>query len=94
MNTKSERYQKGLSKLREIAGDRGTVLPELTDLLPDAIRIKHATNNSWETPDFVRAVKQTGCKTLAMAGLAIDVGSDCVFPQFRQLRLGIRSMPI
>jgi nicotinamidase-related amidase len=58
----------------DIVGDRGTVLPELTDRLPDAIRIKHATNNSWETPDFVRAIEQTGCKTLAMAGLATDVG--------------------
>ncbi|SRR5579883_1131224 len=58
----------------DIMGDRGQVLPELIDRLPDAIRINHATNNSWETPDFVRAIEQTGCKTLVMAGLATDVG--------------------
>lgn len=58
----------------DIAGDRGTLLPELAELLPNAIRIKHTTNNSWETPDFVSAIEQTGCKNLVMAGLATDVG--------------------
>ena len=57
----------------EIAGDRGTVLPELANLLPQAIYVKHATNNSWETPEFVSAIEKTGCKNLVMAGLATDV---------------------
>lgn len=63
-----------LMAVADIAGERGTVLPELKDILPDAIQIKHATNNAWETPDFVRAIEQTGCNTLVMAGLATDVG--------------------
>lgn len=58
----------------DIGGDRGTVLPELIDLLPDAIHLKHATNNSWESPEFVNAIAKTGRKTLVMAGLATDVG--------------------
>ncbi|XGV98376.1 MAG: isochorismatase family protein [Leptolyngbya sp. BL-A-14] len=78
-----------ISAAADIASDHGRVLPELTDRLPDAIRIQHATNNAWETPGFVRAIEQTGCKTLAIAGLATDVGY--AFPPFQPLRLVTRA---
>jgi nicotinamidase-related amidase len=58
----------------DIPGDRGTVLPELVEQLPNATHIKHATNNSWETPEFVEKIQQLGRKHLVMAGLATDVG--------------------
>ena len=58
----------------DIPGDRGTVLPELVNQLPNATHIKHATNNSWETPEFVEKIQQLGRKHLVMAGLATDVG--------------------
>jgi nicotinamidase-related amidase len=58
----------------EIPGHAGEFLPELLETLPDAIQVKHATNNSWEMPAFVAAIEQTGRKYLIMAGLATDVG--------------------
>lgn len=58
----------------DISGHSGTFLPELIELLPDAIHVKHATNNSWETQEFVAAIEQIRCKYLIMAGLATDVG--------------------
>jgi nicotinamidase-related amidase len=58
----------------DIPGHSGAFLPELVELLPDAIQVKHATNNTWETPEFVAAIKQTGRNYLIMAGLATDVG--------------------
>jgi nicotinamidase-related amidase len=57
-----------------IPGHGGTFLPELIELLPDRIEVKHSTNNSWETPEFVAAVENTGRKKLIMAGIATDVG--------------------
>lgn len=57
-----------------IPGSEGEFLPELTAALPDAVPIRHATNNAWETPDFVRAVEQTNCPHLVFAGVATDVG--------------------
>ncbi|MBO3459395.1 isochorismatase family protein [Aetokthonos hydrillicola Thurmond2011] len=58
----------------DIPGHSGTFLPELTELLPNAIYIRHATNNSWETPEFVQAIERTERKYLIMTGLATDVG--------------------
>jgi len=58
----------------DIPGHGGEWLPELTELLPEAIQVKHATNNAWGTPEFVAAIEQTGRKYLIMAGLATDVG--------------------
>lgn len=72
----------------DIQGDRGTVLPELNHILPDVIQIKHATNNSWETPEFVNVIEEIGCKNLVMAGLATDVGL-CLL-QFLRSQLVIR----
>lgn len=57
----------------DIPGDAGNFLP-LGEILPDHVYVKHSTNNSWETPEFVAAVEKTGCKYLIMAGLATDVG--------------------
>jgi nicotinamidase-related amidase len=58
----------------DIPGHSGEFLPELTTLLPDAIQVKHGTNNAWETPEFVAAIEQSGRKYLIIAGLATDVG--------------------
>jgi nicotinamidase-related amidase len=58
----------------DIPGHSGEFLPELTELLPDAIHVKHATNNSWETPEFVAQIVQIDRPYLIMAGLATDVG--------------------
>ncbi len=60
--------------MADIPGHSGTFLPELTDLLPDAIHVKHATTNSWETQEFVSVIEQFGRQYLIMAGLATDVG--------------------
>lgn len=60
--------------MAEIPGHSGEFLTELTQVLPDAIHVKHATNNSWETPEFVYAVEKTERKYLIIAGLATDVG--------------------
>jgi len=57
-----------------IPGHSGEFLPELIELLPDAMQVKHATSNAWETPEFVAAIEQTRRKYLIMAGLATDVG--------------------
>jgi nicotinamidase-related amidase len=58
----------------DIPGHSGEFLPALTELLPNAIHVKHATNNAWETPEFVTVIQQTGRQYLIMAGLATDVG--------------------
>jgi nicotinamidase-related amidase len=57
-----------------IPGPSGDFLPELLELLPEAITIKHATNNAWDTPEFVAAIKKIDRPYLIMSGLATDVG--------------------
>lgn len=58
----------------DIPGHSGTFVAELSELLPDAIHVKHSTNNCWETPAFVAAIEKIGRKKVIMAGLATDVG--------------------
>jgi nicotinamidase-related amidase len=57
-----------------IPGPNSEVLPELTELLREAIHVQHATNNAWDTPDFVAAIEAINRPYLIMAGLATDVG--------------------
>lgn len=58
----------------DLQGAGGMFLPELIELLPHHVYVKHSTNNAWETPEFVVAVENTGRKKLIMAGIATDVG--------------------
>ncbi len=64
----------GILAAATIPGHSGEFLPELLELLPGAITVKHATNNAWDTPEFVAAIKQMNRSCLVMAGLATDVG--------------------
>jgi nicotinamidase-related amidase len=60
--------------------------PELREVLPGVPEIDRTTMNSWEDPDFRKAVERTGRKKLILAGLWTEV---CVaFPALDALRAG------
>jgi nicotinamidase-related amidase len=60
--------------------------PELREALPGVPEIDRTSMNSWEDPDFRRAVERTGRKKLVIAGLWTEV---CVaFPTLDALREG------
>lgn len=55
-------------------GPNGPLMPEIHQLAPHAQFIKRKGEiNSWENEDFVKAVKDTGRKTLVMAGVWTSV---------------------
>jgi nicotinamidase-related amidase len=55
-------------------GEAGAILPEVTRYLPSLRVVAHSTNDSWETPGFVEAVRAAGRRQLVFAGIATDVG--------------------
>jgi nicotinamidase-related amidase len=55
-------------------GPGGVYLPELLNLLPDHIFVRHSTTNAWQTLAFRQAIEQVGRKKLIMGGIATDVG--------------------
>jgi nicotinamidase-related amidase len=57
-----------------LPGTAGTLLPEVAAHAEGFTRVEHATNDSWETPGFVDAVRATGRRQLVFAGIATDVG--------------------
>jgi hypothetical protein len=57
-----------------LPGRAGKVLTEVQDRLTKSQTIEHATNDSWESPAFATAVRESGRTQLAFAGIATDVG--------------------
>jgi nicotinamidase-related amidase len=51
----------------------GALIPELLELFPKETPIQRSTMNSWDSADFVAAVKKTGRKNLVIAALWIEV---------------------
>ncbi len=55
-------------------GPNGPLIPEITELLPDAIYVpRKGQINAWDNADFVNAVKKIGRNTLIMAGTLSNV---------------------
>ncbi|MDM1885807.1 isochorismate family cysteine hydrolase YcaC [Mycobacteroides chelonae] len=69
------------------SGPNGPLVPELTELFPDAPFIARPGQiNAWDNPDFLEAVKATGRKQLIIAGVVTEV---CVaFPTLSALAEG------
>ena len=62
--------------------------PELREALPGVPEIDRTSMNSWEDPDFRRAVERTGRRNLIIAGLWTEV--CVVFPTLDALREGYK----
>ncbi len=68
-------------------GPNGPLVAEIKEFHPNAPYIARPGQiNAWDNEDFVKAVKDTGCKQLIMAGVVTDV---CVaFPALSALEAG------
>lgn len=68
-------------------GPNGPLVPELKEMFPGAPYIARPGDiNSWDNPDFVKAVKATGRKQLIIAGVVTEV---CVaFPALSAIEEG------
>ena len=71
----------------EPGGPNGPLMPEINQFAPNAIYVgRKGEVSAWENPDFVKAVKATGKKTLIMAGVWTSV---CVaFPAIQAIAEG------
>ena len=55
-------------------GPNGPVMPEISELAPQAIYVpRHGEVNAWDNDQFVKTVRETGKKTLIMAGVWTSV---------------------
>jgi nicotinamidase-related amidase len=55
-------------------GPNGPVMPEIAKLAPHAVYVpRHGEVNAWDNDLFVKTVRQTGKKTLVMAGVWTSV---------------------
>lgn len=55
-------------------GPNGPLVPELKEMFPEAPYIARPGQiNAWDNEDFVKAVKDTGCNQLIIAGVVTDV---------------------
>jgi nicotinamidase-related amidase len=55
-------------------GPNGPVMPEIFDAAPHAVYVpRHGEVNAWDSEAFVKAVRNTGRKTLIMAGVWTSV---------------------
>jgi nicotinamidase-related amidase len=55
-------------------GPNGPVMPEIAKLAPQAVYVpRHGEVNAWDNDLFVKTVRQTGKKTLIMAGVWTSV---------------------
>ena len=53
------------------SGPNGPLVPEIKEMFPDAPYIARPGDiNAWDNEDFIRAVKNTGCKQLIIAGVS------------------------
>lgn len=60
-------------------GPNGPVIPEIAKLAPQAVYVpRHGEVNAWDNDQFVKAVRETGKKTLIMAG--VWTGVCVMFP--------------
>ncbi|MCC5811867.1 MAG: hydrolase [Ectothiorhodospiraceae bacterium] len=68
-------------------GPNGPLVPELTEMFPDAPYIARPGNiNAWDNDDFLNAVRATGKKQLIIAGVVTEV---CVaFPALSAIEEG------
>jgi len=57
-----------------LPGAASNLLPEIERRLPRATQVHHTSNDSWEEPAFVDAVRSSGRRQLIFAGVATDVG--------------------
>ncbi len=55
-------------------GEGGRWIPEIESRADKWLRVRHSTNNCWESPEFADAVTKLGRKQLVFAGVATDVG--------------------
>jgi nicotinamidase-related amidase len=54
----------------EPGGPNGPLMPEIHQFAPHAVFVpRKGEVNAWDNPDFVKAVRATGRKTLIMAGV-------------------------
>ena len=68
-------------------GPNGPLMPELEQAAPGAIYVpRHGEISAWDNPDFVKTVKNTGRKTLIMAGVWTSV--CVVFPAIQAKAAG------
>jgi nicotinamidase-related amidase len=71
----------------EPKGPNGPLMPELEQAAPGALYVgRKGEISAWENPDFVKAVKGTGRKTLIMAGVWTSV--CVVFPALQAKAAG------
>jgi nicotinamidase-related amidase len=55
-------------------GPNGPIMPEIKQFMPDAVYVpRKGEVNAWDNEDFVRTVRETGRKTLIMAGVWTSV---------------------
>ena len=68
-------------------GPNGPLVPELKEMFPEAAYIARPGNiNAWDNEEFVKAVKNTGCNQLIIAGVVTEV---CVaFPALSAIESG------
>jgi len=68
-------------------GPNGPIMPEITEILPDAPIVNRAGEiNAWDSPEFKAAIENTGRKKLIICGIVTDV---CVmFPAISATRDG------
>jgi len=60
-------------------GPNGPVMPEIAELAPHAVYVpRHGEVNAWDNDQFVKTVRETGKKTLIMAG--VWTGVCVMFP--------------
>ena len=68
-------------------GPNGPLVPELKEMFPEAAYIARPGNiNAWDNEELVKAVKNTGCNQLIIAGVVTEV---CVaFPALSAIESG------
>lgn len=55
-------------------GPNGPVIPEIGQFAPHARHVeRHGEINAWDVPEFVKAVEETGRRTLVMTGTLTSV---------------------
>ncbi|WP_106769683.1 hydrolase [Paenibacillus faecalis] len=70
-------------------GPNGPLIPEIQEILPDIVYVpRNGEINAWDNPNFVKAIEETGKKTLIIAGTLTSV---CMaFPTLSALAAGYK----
>src|SRR5215469_2608551 len=70
-------------------GPNGPLMPETAKLAPHAVYVpRHGEVNAWDNDNFVKAVRDTGKKTLIMAG--VWTGVCVMFPALDAMAAGFK----